>query len=172
MGHCLVLSMDQGWGQAPGLGSGSLPEHYLHLAFLMANCLTAGTTAVLWTSATHIRHSLMGFFLAVVSLKFYGFQCVFSKGWSPGTDPRCLAVLSCPHHHSKHCKTAMICQPGDQKKCFLPSFEDFRVCSAPFFIFHTCLNNNWNYCLVWDLRSFGSDHSGCSKVLNVHSEVN
>lgn len=36
MGHCLVLSMDQGWVQALGVGRGSLPVRYLQLVFFSA----------------------------------------------------------------------------------------------------------------------------------------
>lgn len=145
-------------GSDPGTrsrGSWTLPAP----CFSLENCLTSGAAAALGPGHSHNPVSCgfySGFLLGILWVSV----CVFQR-----LKPRHRSQVPCGHlHHcSKHCNPAMICQLGDWKNCFLPSFKRFRICSAHLLIFYTDLSNN---CLVWDLGYFRNDHSESSKVLN------
>lgn len=103
-----------------------------------ANCLTSRALQH-WDLAPRLIQS-QGVSIEVFSLEFYGFSVCSPRAEAQAQIPG--VAKSHLHHCSKHCNPAMIYQLGDWKNCFLPSFKNFRICSAHFLIFHTGLSNN------------------------------
>lgn len=156
LGHSLVLLLDNagvGCGD-PGQGQPgwTLPAP----SFSLANCLTSGAAAVLGPGHSHNPVSwgfYSGFLLGILWVSV----CVFQRH---------RHQVPCGQEPSAPLQQALQSIRETGKTVFFQVSKALWFAQHIFLIFHTGLSNNWNYCLVWDLRCFGNDHSGCSKVFN------